>query len=66
MDEGIIALIVGGIMTALAVVYGLQVIVSINRQIDSLNRLRKRIRRMKNDQNRTRRDIWLGNRRPRP
>ena len=52
MDEGIIALIVGGIMTA--VVYGLQVIASINRQIDSLNRLKKRIRRMKNDQNRTR------------
>lgn len=54
MDEGIIALIVGGIMTALAVVYGLQVIASINRQIDSLDRLKKRIRRMKNDQNRTR------------
>lgn len=66
MDEAVIALIGGGIITALAVVYGLEVIVSINRQIDSLNRLRKRIRRMKNDQNRTRRDIWLGNRRPRP
>ena len=65
MDEAVIALIGGGIITALAVVYGLEVIVSINRQIDSLNRLRKRIRRMKNDQNRTRRDIWLGNRRPR-
>lgn len=49
MDEGIIALIVGGIMTALAVVYGLQVIASINRQIDSLNRLKKRIRRMKDE-----------------
>ena len=49
MDEDIIVLIVGGIMTALAVVYGLQVIASINRQIDSLNRLKKRIRRMKDE-----------------
>lgn len=52
MDEAVIALIVGGIITALAVVYGLKVIVSINRQIDSLNRLRKQLKRkMKDDQN---------------
>lgn len=49
MDEAVIALIVGGIITALAVVYGLQVIASINQQIESINRLKKRIRRMKNE-----------------
>lgn len=52
MDEAVIALIVGGIITALAIVYGLQVIASINQQIDSLNRLRKQLKRkMKDDQN---------------
>lgn len=51
MDEDIIVLIVGGIITALAVVYGLQVIASINQQIESINRLRKRLKReMKDDQ----------------
>lgn len=52
MDEAVIALIVGGIITALAVVYGLQVIASINQQIESINRLRKQLKRkMKDDQN---------------
>lgn len=52
MDEAVIALIVGGIITALAVVYGLQVIASINQQIESISKLKKRLRRMKDDQNR--------------